>query len=267
MKDLVVIIPLHEFSKGVNELLSRAVESVPSDIEIRISCKHGLSEKIKKSYKGYKNVVIYESELDESPSDFCSLVNQATEDSKWFSILEYDDEYTPIWFDNFKKYADFYSDISVFLPLEDLVDYKDGKFIGMGNEAPWASSFSNELGYIDLDCLQNFFDFYLTGSIFNTADWIELGGLKPLIKLTFWYEFLLRATYKGKKVFVIPKVGYKHKLGRDGSLIEEYKKAIGEKESNFWVKVAKKEYFFKEQRDESKYVYNPDTDTEEEDKE
>lgn len=258
MKDLVIIIPLHEFDKNVEELLTKAINSVPEYLEIRISCKNGLSNEIKKSYKKYKNVVIYESESIDAPSDFCSLVNQAVGDSKWFSILEYDDEYTPIWFDNFKKYADFYSDISIFLPLEDLVDFSNGKFVGIGNEAPWASSFSNEIGYIDSDCLQNFFDFYLTGSVFNTEDWEEVGGLKPSIKLTFWYEFLLRSTHNGKKVYVIPKVGYVHKLGRNGSLIDGYKSTIDDKESNFWVSVARKEQFYKEERDKSKFTYDAD---------
>lgn len=256
MKDLIVIIPLHEYNETVEPLLKKAVASVPEELEIRISCKNGLSESIKKAYKKHKNVVIYESEEENSPSDFCSLVNQAVGDSKWFSVLEFDDEYSKIWFDNYKKYVDFYSDISVFLPLEDLVDYDNNKFIGIGNEAPWASSFSNEIGYIDNDCLQNFFDFYLTGGIFNTADWEEVGGLKPKIKLTFWYEWLLRATQKGKKVYVIPKIGYIHKLGREGSLIEGYKKTIDDKESNFWVNVARKDCFYKNQRDDEKYVYN-----------
>ena len=256
MADLVVIIPLHEFNKEVEAMLTKAIDSVPTEFEVRVSCKNGLSANIKKAYKKYKNVVIYESQNTDSSSDFCTLVNQAVGDSTWFSILEYDDMYTPIWFDNFKKYADFYSDVSVFMPMEDLIDAENDKFVGIGNEAVWASSFSNEIGYIDNECLQNFFDFYLTGSIFNTADWGELGGLKPSIKLTFWYEFLLRATHKGKKIFVIPKIGYTHKLGRKGSLIETYKETIDEKESDFWVSVARKEQFYKEERDPEKYIYN-----------
>jgi hypothetical protein len=256
MKDLVVIIPLHEFNDEVKKQLSEAISSVPDGIEIRISCKNGLSSGIKKEYKKNKNIVIYENENADSASDFCSLVNQAVEDTKWFSILEYDDKYSSIWFDNFKKYADFYSDISVFVPMEDLVDANDNKFAGIGNEAPWASSFSNEIGYIDNDCLQNFFDFYMTGAIFNADDWKEVGGLKPSIKLTFWYEWLLRATYKGKKIFVIPKIGYTHLLGRQGSIIDTYKKTIDNKESDFWVNVAKKDYFYKEERDKSKYTYD-----------
>ena len=62
---------------------------------------------------------------------------------------------------------------------------------------------------------------------------------------------------KGKKVYVIPKIGYSHKLGRTGSLIEGYKNTIDEKESNFWVNVARKEQFYKEERDASKFIYNP----------
>lgn len=256
MADLVIIVPLHELNKEVETLLTKAIDSVPKDLEVRISCKNGLSASIKKAYNKRKNVVIYESEKEDSPSDFCSLVNQAVGDSKWFSILEYDDEYTPIWFDNFKKYADFYSDVSVFMPMEDLIDAEDNKFVGIGNEAPLASSFSNELNYVDYDCLQNFFDFYLTGSIFSTEDWEEVGGLKNTIKLTFWYEWLLRATHKGKKIYVIPKIGYVHKLGRKGSLVETYKEEISKKESDFWIDVARKDHFYKDIRDISKYTYN-----------
>ena len=264
MKDLVVIIPLHEYNKEVEPLLSKAIASVPEDIKILISCANGLDAELKKTYKKNKNVSVT---VSDDKTDFCSLVNYAVgglKDEKWFSILEYDDIYSPIWFDNFKKYVDFYSDISVFVPLEDLIDASDNSFAGIGNEAPWASSFSNEIGYIDNDCLQNFFDFYMTGSIFNVADWKEVGGLKSPIKLTFWYEWLLRATYKGKKVFVIPKVGYSHFLGRSGSLIESYKKTVDDKESNFWVNVARKDYFYKDIREQSKYEYNANKEAEEE---
>ena len=179
-------------------------------------------------------------------SDFQTLVNNAVNDDyKWFSILEYDDEYTPIWFQNVRKYIEFKPSTSIFLPLEDLVDFNKKEYVGFGNEAPWASSFSNDLGYIDLDCLQNFFEFYLTGSVFNTSDWKEVGGLKPNVDLYFWYELLLRWTNKGKTVFVIPKVGYVHYLGRKDSMLETYRKTISEEEAKRLLNVAKKEYFFK----------------------
>ena len=95
----------------------------------------------------------------------------------------------------------------------------------------------------------------MTGSIFNKSDWTEIGGLKENIKLTFWYEFLLRMTYNNKKVYVIPRVMYNHNLNRNGSLIKEYGATMSEKESNFYINVAKTDYFFRKERDASKYTY------------
>lgn len=244
MDNLVVIIPVHEYNETVSSLLTNAVSSVPETIKVCISCYQGLEKDIKKQFKANKNVNIVPCDK----SDFASLVNNGVKDSEYFSILEFDDEYTPIWFDNVKKYIESMPDVSVFMPLTDIVDFETKKYVSSGNEAPWASAFSNELGFVDLDCLQSFFDFYLTGSVFNTADWNEVGGLKPSIKLTFWYEYMLRATNKGKKIFVIPKVGYNHYMVRENSITDTYRKTMSQKEQDFWFELARKEYFFIEDR-------------------
>ncbi len=253
MKELVVIIPMNEFGKENIELLNKAVESVPSELNVLLSVPSGTDGKKLKGISDRLGVV-----SESEGSSFAELVNAAanTIEEKWFSILEFDDTYTPIWLDNVKKYIDFMPDMSVFMTLEDITDFNNGKYIGFGNEAAWASSFSNEIGYIDNDCLQNYFDFYLTGSIFNTADWREVGGLKPSIKITFWYEWLLRATNKSKKVFVIPKVGYNHTLGREGSLVETYKKSMTPEETQWWFDLAKREMYYKEDRKKSYEDFN-----------
>ena len=254
MKDLTVIIPMHEFGKENIELLNKAVDSVPADIKVILSVKKGVDGR---KLKGISErlIVVSESEGD----TFQELVNTAVDsiEEKWFSILEYDDTYTSIWLDNAKKYIDFMPNTSVFMYLEDITDFNDGKYIGFGNAEVYASSFSNEIGYLDNDCLQNYFDFYLTGSIFNTSDWKEVGGLKPQIKLTFWYEWLLRVTNKGKTVFVIPKVGYNHSLNRKGSLVDVYRESLSQDEVQFLFDLAKHEYFFHPsvKREQSKFEY------------
>ena len=252
MKDLVVIVPMHEFGKENIELLNKAVDSVDKSVKVILSCKKGVDEK---SLGGISKRVTVLAESD--GDSFAELVNTAVDNinEKWFSILEFDDTYTENWLPNAKKYIDFMPSTSVFMMLEDITDFNNGKYIGFGNEAAWASSFSNEIGYIDNECLQNYFDFYLTGSIFNTSDWKEVGGLKKSIKVTFWYEWLLRLTNKGKKVFVIPKVGYNHSLGRKGSLVDKYKKEMGEEESEWWFDLAKKESFFSEDRNKTYEEY------------
>jgi len=244
MKELVVIIPMNELGENNIELLKKAVDSVPNDIKVLLSVPKSIKKKLNDVSDRIK--VVSETE----GSSFAELVNAAanTIEEKWFSILEFDDTYTPIWYDNAKKYIEFMPSTSVFMYLEDITDFNDGKYIGFGNEAAWASAFSNEIGFIDNDCLQNYFDFYMTGSIFNTADWKEVGGLKPSIKITFWYEWLLRATNKNKTVYVIPKVGYNHKLGRKGSLTEIYKETISQEETQWLFELAKREYFYKEDR-------------------
>lgn len=255
MSKFTVIIPLHEFNESVETLLKRAIDSVPSGYEVRLSCKNGLSEQLK-NLDVPSNVVIYESSDAESPSDFCSLVNQAVDGSEWFSVLEYDDMYEGNWFDNVEKWMEYHPETSMFVPLVDIMDFNDGKFIGYGNEAPWASSFSDEIGYIDFESIKEFFNFYLCGSVINTKDWETYGALKPSIKLTFWYEFLLRYTSNKKKICVIPKVGYKHFVNREGSLMDEYDKNMSDDEAKFWFEKAKEDYVWKNERDKSKYIYN-----------
>ena len=260
MKELVVIIPMNEFGKENIELLNKAVESVPSELNVLLSVPNGTDGKKLKGISDRLGVV-----SESEGSSFAELVNAAinTIEEKWFSILEFDDTYTPIWYDNAKKYIEFMPSTSVFMYLEDITDFNDGKYIGFGNEAAWASAFSNEIGFIDNDCLQNYFDFYMTGSIFNTADWKEVGGLKPSIKITFWYEWLLRATNKNKTVYVIPKVGYNHKLGRNGSLIETYKSTISQEETQWWFDLAKREMYYKEDRKKTYEDYKKNVENEE----
>ena len=85
--------------------------------------------------------------------------------------------------------------------------------------------------------------------------------MKPLVKLTFWYEWLLRITGKSKKVFVVPKVGYNHSLGRKGSLVEVYKNVMTEDETQFWFDLAKRESYYHPsvEREASKFEYKKES--------
>jgi hypothetical protein len=262
MKELGIIIPMHEFGKENIELVNKAIESVPEGMPICLSVPKGTTPS---KVKGLSDRAALVPSVEEG-STFADLVENGVNafannpDIKWFSILEFDDTYTPIWLDNVKKYIDFMPDTSVFMFLEDITDFNNGKYIGFGNAEAWASSFSNQIGYIDNDCLQNYFDFYLTGSIFNIKDWQEVGGLKPQIKLTFWYEWLLRLTNKGKTVFVIPKVGYNHNLNRSGSIVNLYRDSMSKEEIEWNFDLAKREYFYHPSvnRDQSKFEYKSD---------
>ena len=245
MKDISIIIPIHDYNSEVKTLMTRAFYSVPNDYYIFVSTIGELFEDFKWVLELRDNIEITINE-DSDKSDFCTLVKNVVMrlGTKWFSILEFDDVYTSIWFENVEKEIEYKPDVSVFLPLEELIDFNTNKFIAYGNEAPWATSFSEEIGYIDNESLQQYFDFYLTGCVYNADDWRSQGSLKPSIKLTFWYEFLLRITKNGKKVYVIPKVGLNHYVDRENSLYDTYRKTIDEEESQWWYELAQKECFY-----------------------
>lgn len=251
MTQITTIIPVHKFDDEVKTLLETSVKSFietsknnPSDLMF-VGPKEVLDQ--------VKALNLHEAEYVENENAwFSAQINAAAKKVKtdYFAILEYDDEFTPIWFDNVVKYINTGDDISVYLPLTEVFDFQhkvEGP-IGYVNEAVWASSFSEKLGYFDNECLQDYLIFNTTGGVFRTKDFIEVGGLKESMKLSFWYEFLLRAINKKKNVFVIPKVGYFHVVNRNGSLATEYAQTMSDRESEFWVELARKEYLYKTDR-------------------
>lgn len=251
MTQITTIIPVHKFDDEVKTLLETSVKSFvetsknnPSDLMF-VGPKEVLDK--------IKALNLHEAEYVENEEAwFSAQINAAAKKVKsdYFAILEYDDEFTPIWFDNVVKYINTGDDISVYLPLTEVFDFQhkaEGP-IGYVNEAVWASSFSEKLGYFDSECLQDYLIFNTTGGVFKTKDFIEVGGLKESMKLSFWYEFLLRAINKKKNVFVIPKVGYFHAVNRNGSLATEYAQTMSDRESEYWVELARKEYLYKTDR-------------------
>jgi hypothetical protein len=245
-KNIAVIIPVHVWGDEIKEMFEQAMSSVPEDVKIIVSCPKSISGEIK-----YKDIE-FALEENESLTSFQHLVNIGVKSVKtdWFSILEFDDVYTNIWFSNFKKYQEYHQEFNFFLPMNDLYNCEDNKneFVGNGNEVAWASSFSDTIGVLGAKDIEEFFQFYLTGGIFNTKTWNTLGGLKESMKLTFWYEFMLRATHKGERFYVVPKIGYIHCLARKGSLMQEYRDTISKEESEFWFKTAKTESYYIEDR-------------------
>lgn len=249
MKNVTIIIPVINMEKEKNqELFKRAIDSV-DDSQILIVGNENDIHTIE-NLKLTKMVRVLINTMDTS---FQNQVNLAVKQvkTKYFSILEYDDMYTSIWFKNVTEYIEKdKEDTFAFLPLTEVVDVKMGP-IGFANEAVWASSFSEEIGCYDLQCLEDYLDFNLSGAIFETEEFISLGALKSSMKLSFWYEFLMRALYKGKRFFVIPKIGYSHFVGREDSLSYIYSNNMSETEANWWINLAKKEYFFPHDRNKT----------------
>ena len=252
MTQTTVILPIHKMDENVSKYFENAVKSIenqkskPEELLIVVPKGISLDNEV---LKNVKHRIIE----NEGETDFCSQVNLGVENTTTthFSILEFDDEYSKIWFDNTEKYIKAYEDVDVFLPIVLDVD-TNGRFLHFTNEPVWAKEFSDKLGFLDNDSLLNFPNFQLSGAVIKVETFKAVGGLKPNIKLHFVYEFLLRMTYYDKKIMTLPKLGYKKTNMRPDSLFFNYYTEGSEKidviEARFWFNTARKECYFKAHR-------------------
>lgn len=246
MKDLTVIIPILSLdSKEKKDMFKKALKSASGAESIIVV---GNSEALSGIEKVSKNTTLLENTGD---TEYVAQVNFSVENvkTKYFSVLEYDDTFSKIWFTNVEKYLSVDTENTfAYLPLTEIIDAPSNEVIGYANEAVWASSFSEEIGCFDNECMKDYLNFNTSGAIFKTEEFKALGKLKESMKLVFWYEFLLRALYKEKRIFVIPKIGYYHYANRDGSMTSEYGKNMSVKEADWWIDLATKEMYFPQDR-------------------
>lgn len=235
MKDITIILPIHKF------ILSEDGDYLRASLNSVVKCQSFYPDKLKLLLVGPTEVIestevldivketIGGSEIDwqvlnnTGATDFCSQVNFAAQnvDTDYFSVLEFDDEYMPKWFKLAQTYYPTHEDVSLFLPL---TIQNDGQRSNYVNELVWAMAFADVMGEVDSNCLQNTTAFNLTGGIFNTKDFNHVGGFDSSVEIAFSYDLLLRLTAEYKlKVYVVPRMGYGHLLGRKGSLLDEYK--------------------------------------------
>lgn len=272
-----IIIPIHEYNDELSLLVTKAVETVFKQQEITT-----LNEKKEVVTLPIPQVVlVYPTELDEAivgfrdsmirkhstsgitdqsflliknegKTDYQSQVNLAVEASTtdYFSVLEFDDEYGDSYFRTVQKYIDAYPKIDVFLSMMIEVNERN-EGIKMTNETVWAQQFvgeNGEMGYLNANALKQYTDFKLSGAVLKKSEFQNLGGYKSNIKLTFMYEFLLRALNNAAVVFSIPKIGYKHFSTREDSLFDVYSKEMSVEERKFWFETATRESNFMNDR-------------------
>jgi hypothetical protein len=254
--DLTVILPIksavvRDFDEYFNKAINSCKEQeIPFKELIIVHTPEEQLVNILNSYD-FGELNVRKIEFTGTPS-YASQVNKGIQESttKWVSLLEFDDEYSSIWFKNVKRYTDVYDDVDAFLPIVVDVDSK-GTFAGFTNEATFAANFTQEIGILTNDTLLDYQNFQSAGMVANREKLIECGLIKESFKLTFVYELLLRMTYHSFKIMTIPRIGYKHTNLREGSIFWNYKNGsdkITDTEVKFWIDSAKKEHFFSEDR-------------------
>lgn len=258
MKDVTIIIPVHEYNDTVDALLKKALESVS---DCRKEFKNGHLPVVIVAPRKLDDILTHsdiyrfipETKIiwNEGNTDFCSMINFGVDNisTDYFSILEYDDTYRKKWFKLANDYFYGNESISIFLSLN--VIHTGNKNWQFGNEFGLSNTFitddvddTDDVGIINFKRIEKCSVFNLTGAIFNRNDFIKVGKYKPSIKVAFNYELLLRLTNKGLKCMVVPKEGYVHEVGREGSLTDTYNKTLSDEEINKWFELALREYVY-----------------------
>ena len=258
MKDLTIIVPLVEYTDDMKNMFNASFGSILTadyneDAKV-IFIGPSSSIKVAKEYEwGNREVLYLENDKNLAPQ---YQINKAVKDvtTAYFTILEFDDKFNSFWFDEVEKYIQHYPEVGLFLPLMEVYDFKNQErgAVAYANEAAWSSSFTDEIGYLDVEALKNHFNFIVSGSVFKKSDFNFVSGLKNNIEVFYWYEFLLRFCHNGKKAYVIPKVGYEHMVNRDGNMTSIIQDKSSE-EIDFWFTTAQEEYPYKADR---KKTYN-----------
>lgn len=261
MEKITYIIPIHKFDDSIEKYLRKALISLnemenvnesflmmvgPSDVleQCRVLCGDIVS-----------NLEVEYVITDET--DIYVKINYAANKcvTGYFSILELDDEFYKYWNTSVQKVLA-KERYSIVLPIDELYN-TDGKVVGLMNEIAWDAAFTDDFGFLGIEELNAFKDFNVTGGFIKTNDFIAAGGLKPSMKIAAWYEFLLRICDQGGKIYVIPRIGYKHTVSREDSYMVQAYKTISQEEGAWLIEYAKEDY--KNKKDSQKY-FNTTTD-------
>lgn len=262
MKDITIIVPVHEFNNAIAKYAEKAFASVDAcqenykEGELKVLIVSSLKETNSLKDVLAKFKFKYEIIENNGNNDYCSQINFAVDkvETEHFSILEIDDEYTAKWFKMANDYYYGNESISIFLPVNMFHDdnYNNWQY---GNTMALSPTFitqdkddTDDIGIINYQRLEKCSLFNLTGGIFNTKDFIAVGKYKPSIQVAFNYELMLRMTKKGLKIMVVPKEGYLHTMGREGCLTNSYLSSMTESERDKWFSLAIRECIYDEDR-------------------
>jgi len=258
--NISVIIPIHEYNDVISGYLEKAINSVqkqegaelPEVVVVYAAAieKEFLEDFVPKqaATSGLTPTYLKNDGLTDYQGQVNFAVKSITTD--YFSVLELDDEFGTTYFRNVEKYIKYYPKVDVFMTMMIEVNDKN-EGIKLTNETVWAQQFvgeNGEMGYLNANALKQYTDFKLSGAIFKKSEFENLGGYKSNIKLTFMYEFLLRALNNASQIFSISKIGYKHLATREGSLFDDYLKNMPVDERKFWFETATRESNFMNDR-------------------
>ena len=213
-------------------------------------------------------ISVVKTEVSNFSKIFNDIFNLALENGyESMSIVESGDAVGANWYSIANDFAGENDEVGFFLPM--VRSFKNGVLTGLMNEAAWAEGMSEEAGKFDMNLLLKFNCANPLGGLYKIASLEEYSEekdgryfpMKESVKISHYYEFFLRMIYNDVKMMTIPRVGYdfrvndvkefshsSSKVPANITAIPTDKGGIDVHQTSFWVELAKKEYFFDEDR-------------------
>lgn len=253
----IFIIPYHKDT--FDQRLGRAINSYNEALKEYVKAG-GDKDKFKLVIMSKKDftdeIFIYDKTLKGSTYPF--LVNAGIEkfkeETKYISILEYDDILTK----NSLKIFDTYvngnqeEDVGIYAPLTFVAKHDEEKkdekpaLINVINEACMAQGVSEEYGYIDFNMMLRSNFLFVNGSFIKSEVFDDIGVFKTNFKWFYDYEWALRAVYNGVVIKAVPKATHIHFLCNDSLFNKQ--NSLPRETIDKWISLARREYFFNEER-------------------
>jgi glycosyltransferase involved in cell wall biosynthesis len=250
---LTVIIPIHKLDvedSYIVEMFESLSKQDNQDFDILVATFADLKKQIETfNTFGLKlKFLDLPVELQSLYPNYTEVINFAVQTSvstPYFTILQYDDVLNNTFVTYTEEYSKAYPNVSVFLPIN--LEFDGESFTAMSNELAWSMNYTQKQGFLDFETLKKLPIFSFAAAIYKTSEFIDNGGYKHSIKKYFEYEYFLRILHQLSEVLVIPKLMVRHRIKREGSLTAYYD-SLDKLEMKFYQDLAKKEYFFSEDR-------------------
>ena len=254
MNNLTILIPIGTPEINVDQaLFERMFESLSKqddkEFNVVVATFESLKPKVDNAniYNVPVEYLFLPEELKGVYPNYTEVINFAVHSisTPYFSVLQYDDALNNTYVKFFKQYAEAYPEVSVFVPIS--LEFDGGNFTRCANEAVWNIEYTEKQGYLDFETVKKAFIFSFVGAAYKTDGFIANNGFKHSIKKYFEYEYFLRILYNLEEVMVIPRFMVSHTINRENSL-SRYYDDMEQLESKFYQDLARKEYYFAEDR-------------------
>jgi len=223
------------------------------------------------------NLSVIKTDVSSFNKVFNDLFNIALEaEYEAFSIMETGDAVGANWYNIANTYMQENEEVGFFLPMTK--NWQNGALQGLMNEACWAEGISEEAGKFDMNLLLRYNCANPLGAVYRVSELEEYSEerdgrffpMKESVKVSHYYEFFLRMVYNDVKMMTVPRIGYEFrvnpvenfshsssKIPGNITAIDPDKGGVSPQEVSFWMDLAKKEYFFDEDR--NKVYEQPET--------